>query len=74
MKYEPNDKTDPNAVCDAAFRCGRDLHPTDRRADWIDALPARLVVAGQDVAIPLRGDATDAYHAGQAERYECENW
>jgi hypothetical protein len=63
MIYEPSDKTSPEAVCDAAYNCGRDLNPNDRRAQWIDTLPA-----------DLRRDAVDAYHAGQSERYECEDW
>tara|TARA_R110002096_G_scaffold400072_1_gene596582 strand:- start:59 stop:247 length:189 start_codon:yes stop_codon:yes gene_type:complete len=62
MSYEPTDQT-TDAVCDAAFICGRDLDPDDPRSEWINVLPAFL-----------RGDAEDAYHAGQAERYECEDW
>jgi hypothetical protein len=61
--YQPTPGATEDQVLDFARRCGRDLNPNDHRARWIDALKGAAYTA-----------AVEAYHAGQAERYECEDW
>jgi len=63
MNFKPTDLTDQRAVLRAAFNCGLYLKPDDWRSAWLDELPQ-----------PLRGRACESYHAGQAERYEQEDW
>lgn len=62
-RYKPANLSAWNEVLRAAFICGRDLRPNDPRSDWIDGL-----------SDPLHSYAVAAYHNGQAERYEAENW
>ena len=61
--YKPSPSATPEQVCQAAYNCGRDLRPNDRRASWIDELTGSQYT-----------EAVEAYHAGQAEQYECEDW
>lgn len=60
--YTPQDGDDADKLADRAYRCGLDLPPKDKRARWIDD------------PRPARADLIESYHAGQAERYESEDW
>lgn len=61
--YTPRGGEAPGDLVELAYRCGRDLHPEDGRAAWID-----------DAPVDVRGDLIAAYHQGQAEQYEGEAW
>ena len=43
-----------------AFNCGRDLHPRDKRSNWLDQ--------------PEHKELIDVYHEGQAVQFECGNY
>ena len=61
FNYRPDVKTASlDQLAEAAYRCGLDLHPSDRQAAWM----------GEDV----HRVCCESYHAGQAERYENEEW
>ena len=57
--YQPPTGADLSALCRAAFLCGRDLSPRDRRANWIDAL------TGAEYQ-----EVVEAYHDGQSASWE----
>ena len=63
FNYEPDPREDEHKIIDAAYHCGRDLDPDDKRAEWIDDVPGALGAS-----------CISSYHAGQAERYEQEAW
>lgn len=75
MEYQPapeimqaallGDPDSTTAVVDLAYKCGFELKPEDQRSKWIDEIPSLN---------PLRENAVDAYHAGQVDRYENEDW
>ena len=60
--YRPAEGAPRVEVLRAAYLCGRDLSPRDRRANWIDAL------TGDDYR-----DAVEAYHAGQSAEWSGDD-
>lgn len=59
--YAPANNDSLDALVEKAFNCGRDMHPDDPRANWIDFHKERRALIA-------------AYHEGQAEQYENEDW
>ena len=47
-------------MLEAAYRCGRDYAPQSSRSAWIDHVDSQ--------------DAIEAYHNGQADQFENEEW
>ena len=64
MRYTPKPTDTLDQLAELAYACGRDLAPEDPRSRWIDGIDDH----------ELRAELTEAYHAGQAERYESEDW
>ena len=62
--YLPAPDDTLNTLFDKAFACGRDLHPDDRRAKWIDTHPSRQE----------REALISQYHTGQSEQFEQGAW
>lgn len=60
-RYTPTPTDSLDDLVQKAFACGRDLAPSDSRANWIDSHES-----SQDLIV--------AYHEGQAEQYENEDW
>lgn len=60
-RYTPSTNDSLDDLIQKAFNCGRDLAPSDKRANWIDSHESSRVLIL-------------AYHEGQAEQYECEDW
>ena len=58
--YLPVDGDTAEDLSRKAFNCGRDLHPRDKRALWLDR--------------PEHKELIDVYHEGQAVQFECGNY
>lgn len=63
-RFTPSEGDSIDTLCKKAFRCGRELKPSDWRSKWMDDLPS-----GED-----RNAIIDSYHEGQMEQFEQEDW
>ena len=64
VRFLPAEGDTEDDLLDKAYNCGKELHPKSDKAVWIDRWPVSV----------LRHALINAYHAGQSERYEQENW